>query len=514
MDDAIKRAVQIGEANAEIIRLAKNWCGHLQVGKSGGTGLVEIETGLPIGMRSFKCVHASAAGWAEMDLAHIVLDFYDRNCADCTNRIPVALPNISELVAKRDNTTAAAARQHEVRIREEEAAYQRRRAQREAASEQSDDATLAIFEAIDRVDLEPTAHNSEVLTQLALVAPERFDLGVRDSLFLLAEETTSPTVMECVLTVLRHIKVAAGGLCNLALRILSHDELPIAGTIVAESITAEHADSVVSAIPSLIGLAGPDEGHFAIIESRVEHPEGLIAAFRVAPRAVEREIAVMLRDPAKLVRIRAIHAIELLRESHSRFGIDLIGNLVESMQLPDNHYDLGSAESRVQSLLAEMLDSQFDEADASLTESFNLQDHDPDVGLDQVYLRLFRNRRREDEPRQISRVHDILFGRRLLHYLSTKCAEQGSVQLLDFLRHDAERYIDLVEHHVDALLGAMAILAAEEVGASASFLQLGLFGIFSQQHLRCVSLTVVWPCRREPAVGWRGRGMLGKRRGR
>lgn len=45
---------------------------------------------------------------------------------------------------------------------------------------------------------------------------------------------------------------------------------------------------------------------------------------------------------------------------------------------------------------------------------------------------------------------------------------------MEFLRHDAERYVDLVERHVDALLGAMAILTEEEVSASSSFLQLHL----------------------------------------
>lgn len=37
---------------------------HLQVERFGGTGMVEIETGLPIGSRSFKCQHASAGGMA------------------------------------------------------------------------------------------------------------------------------------------------------------------------------------------------------------------------------------------------------------------------------------------------------------------------------------------------------------------------------------------------------------------------------------------------------------------
>jgi hypothetical protein len=48
-----------------------------------------------------------------------------------------------------------------------------------------------------------------------------------------------------------------------------------------------------------------------------------------------------------------------------------------------------------------------------------------------------------------------------MNFLSTKCAERGSTQLLEFLMHDAIHYMDLVEPYVDGLLGALAILNEE-----------------------------------------------------
>src|SRR5208283_1891066 len=89
----------IGERNKEVIALARNWCAHLEVRQSGGIGLVEIQTGLPIGMRSFKCPYAGAAGLAGMDLQTVALDFYDRNCADCKQRQPDRLPNVPACVS-------------------------------------------------------------------------------------------------------------------------------------------------------------------------------------------------------------------------------------------------------------------------------------------------------------------------------------------------------------------------------------------------------------------------------
>ena len=50
LDREIERAFEIGKDNEEVIQLARNWCGHLKVVKSGGTGLIEVQTGLPIGI--------------------------------------------------------------------------------------------------------------------------------------------------------------------------------------------------------------------------------------------------------------------------------------------------------------------------------------------------------------------------------------------------------------------------------------------------------------------------------
>src|ERR1700747_2904120 len=112
MDDSIQKAIRIGERNKEIIELAQNWCGHLEVRQSGGVGLVEIETRLPIGMRSFQCPYSSAAGLAGMNLEVVALDFYDRNCVGCNDRLPVRFPNLSSLVGERD---AAQKRESEAR---------------------------------------------------------------------------------------------------------------------------------------------------------------------------------------------------------------------------------------------------------------------------------------------------------------------------------------------------------------------------------------------------------------
>jgi hypothetical protein len=474
VDDGIARAIQIGESNARIIELAQNWCAHLEVEKNGGTGLVEMQTGLPIGMRSFKCVHASAAGFAGMALERIALDFYDRNCAGCSKRSPVRLPNLSQLVAERDDAKKSDEARHEAAVREERTRFEMRNRARLSVSQDADEPTRALIESIEALDREPTIQKAEVLIELTGVAPERFNAGVQQALFQLTQESSSYLVLDAALKTLRNVHADSKALCSAALRVLSHSHLSIAGTIVAESITPDHAEEVPAAIPALISLAGPHDNWFPLPELKDE-PESLLAAYRVAPTAVSDVIGEMLRHPEKTVRIGAIHAIQRIREIDVRFGIALLEPLVFSLELPDDHFNRGSAETWAQDVLAEMLEGHFNEVDPILTSSFaKLGEHDDEVGLMHVYLRLFRSYRHgRDRTIVLTYVHEVLFGR-LLQYLSTKCAEQGSIQLLDFLRSDAKEFPALVELHIDGLLGAIAILAHEQVAASIFFSQLHL----------------------------------------
>jgi hypothetical protein len=101
-EDRIQQAIDAGQKNLQTMKLIRNWCANAKVVKHGGTGLVEMQTGLPIGHHFIECPHAPAGGMAAWDLADTAIDFYDRNCADCKVRKPVGMPNISGLVAERD----------------------------------------------------------------------------------------------------------------------------------------------------------------------------------------------------------------------------------------------------------------------------------------------------------------------------------------------------------------------------------------------------------------------------
>ena len=217
IDDGIQQAVQIGERNKVIIGLARNWCAHIEVQHSGGVGMVEMSTGLPIGMRSFKCAYARAAGMAGMNLEAIALDFYDRNCADCKQRLPVRLPNLSQLVADRETArrqdSAAKARASEAQAKE----LADRAARRFELAQSCDPPRVGILSTIGEFDKEPTDSNGRILVATATTGSQHFDAQLQEALFDLAEAgggaRTDPS-----LEALTILDADSGRLCACALR--------------------------------------------------------------------------------------------------------------------------------------------------------------------------------------------------------------------------------------------------------------------------------------------------------
>jgi hypothetical protein len=474
MDDQITRAIRIGEDNAVIIQLYQNFCANLQVERFGGTGMVEIETGLPIGSRSFKCQHASAGGMAGMGLRMIALDFYDRNCKGCEKRMPVRMPNLSDVVAERDEEIQEQGRHAKQQQEAREVAYRERSEARQRTKLDCDEPTAGLIDAIDRLDEGGTPEAGEVLVELAGVATHAFDPRVTDLLYGLAESSNSILLNESVFKTLRIVSKDTKRLCSLALKFLAKYPNSVAADIVAQFVDESQSSLIPRALPHLIYLAGPDEHHF-FGPPRPEEPAGLKVVYRIAPTLVMEAFENGLVSPQKIARIRVVNALSTLRDLHPKCGVSLIPLLVASTELPDDGYSIGSAEAWVQDLLADMLETNFEEADAALSEAFRRLDSEKsDAGLDQVYLRMFRGfRHRERQERRMSPAQETIFAR-LVSILSTKSAEKGSTDLLEFLRHDAIHYIDLIERHLDGLLGALAILNEERTSEVASFLQLEL----------------------------------------
>lgn len=75
-DRDIERTIRDGERNQDAKHLIHNWCHHARVEKFGGTGLIEMQTGLPIGHHAMVCDFAAASGMATWLLEESAVRFH------------------------------------------------------------------------------------------------------------------------------------------------------------------------------------------------------------------------------------------------------------------------------------------------------------------------------------------------------------------------------------------------------------------------------------------------------
>lgn len=459
-DDEIQRAIAIGESNKEVIELAQNWCAHLSVEKAawGGTGLVELETGLPIGMRYFKCVHASAAGFSGMNLHDIALDFYDRNCNRCDKRSPVRIPNLANLVAERES---ARLRQEELRRKATEleaSALRDRTARRNDFSLKADPPTAGLISAIEEFDNQPNELSRRVLLETAAAVPSRFDAGLQGILFDLAD-AGGFTRTETALEVLDKVSAEKGRVCEAALRALArHDGLRVAGALVAKGIDQTHRSLVPLALPELINLALPVRGFFPD-QGSPGNPEPLKAVFRLFPDLVKSAISDQLRAQQKYLRIGACNGIETIMGFDPKFGLDVAEDVIRSLELPDDHYgEEGSAGGWARRTLGRLLLEFPDELDALIQQESAKASEGVRAALFNVYDDTLRTLRRNRTP--LARGHELAFTR-MVEALSKRLDNERMLTLIWLFRDIPKSSPQLVGRHFDTLLGAAALVASD-----------------------------------------------------
>lgn len=455
IDNKIQEAVALGEANKRILELAQNWCMHLRVELRGGVGLVEIQTGLPIGMRAITCPYARGDGLAGMDLKAIALDFYDRNCVGCLDRKPGRFPNLSELVTERDE---AAKRQEADRTRfsaEQALKLAERRRSREERKNGADEPRLGIYEAIDRLDDEQAKEESDVLEQIVKATPDRFTADVVESLFEVANAGGWGRT-EGALRALRALGVDPVRLGASALGALARgDSVRTASSIVSDHLRPEHRDLVKPASWYIIRNAAPSDT--IGLRHAPGDPAALIASFRLFPDIICGSLATLLTSRRKDDRIDACEALMSITDIHSSAGLELAPALISSLQWPDDVYDRGSAAHAVKRVLANTMRDLAEETDAVVSEAMKTADEPTRATLLGVYIQFLKPRWRGG-IRKRTKSDPIAFRRILRVFLDRQPAE-SLVAAADFLNHGAKQYSDVLAEESETLLGAAAMLS-------------------------------------------------------
>jgi hypothetical protein len=305
------RYVELGRENARIIDLAAQHCLRMRFTESGGQGVAEEWTGLPLNSRRVECPVA-IGNISGMRLDHVALEFYTEHCQGCGLRQPTGrLPNLQTEYDARQQAARAEDAIRAERTRELARAHAHRLERRRGLRATADPAVSALLDDLDIIDKHPEADEDPKIehgarrriTAVASRAGDRFTAEVVDELFDVVTTAGATDLLEP----LRHLTARrpefAPRLVQAALKVLSRGADLEAGRCLTDHRSLIVAELVTeSLVRSLIVLAGsktPDEDRFSgptpVVSAN--DPAPLRVAVAVAPKTVSSTLRAMLPRP-------------------------------------------------------------------------------------------------------------------------------------------------------------------------------------------------------------------------
>jgi len=459
MDRRWAEAVEIGKKNQRTITLIKNWCAHTRAENQGGIGLIQVQTGLPIGLLAMACDYAtSGRSMATWDLVDAALHFYDSNCVGCSHRKPVRLPNLSELVAERDAKVRAREAQAAAEGFEQAAALKKRRAAREALRATLPPPSQSLVDHLDVLDTDPGSKAGGELEAAAELAPEAFTPDVIGFLLRLIEDNER-WAMETALVVLDKVGAAPDRLANGALRSLGMYGGIKSAQVLLRYLDHAREDLVAHAVPMLIHHAEPADLLFVEGEGNAD-PRFLVAVHNAFPTEVERAVDELLESKNQGRMSDGVRAVCVLGAAHGAFALKFARTIISKLTRTrweddsDSQHTTIRAELRRAAALAFRFDPAVTEA---LMESFRMG-ASPDGHKELLDIYQWVLRRGWNERKPFEAGEKVAFDRMIA--LASNPPNQETVpELSSFFAHSGDDFKDLAAEKIDALLGAAALLA-------------------------------------------------------
>jgi hypothetical protein len=154
MSDQMDEGVRLGMENLKTMELARRHCLKMEFVESGGRGMLEEATGLPINMRQVRC--PVALGSMAMNLYWIASDFVRENCDGCDKRQSTGeVPNLATVVAAEDAEAGEAAAAQDAALRAAQGAHAGRIDARKATIATSDVTMAGAFDDLGKLDTQP-----------------------------------------------------------------------------------------------------------------------------------------------------------------------------------------------------------------------------------------------------------------------------------------------------------------------------------------------------------------------
>lgn len=457
-----ERHVRTGERNKQVLELVHNWCSHAEVRNHGGVGLIAQWTGLPLGMFGMHCDHAPAGGLAGWYLENSVLDFYDRNCVHCDKRQPVRLPNIIQLVGKRDREAARRKEQAELAQAAAEAARDARKQRRDALRVGQSAAICALLDDLESLDHSRSQDARTRIVETARLAPEVVTPPITEYFFELTSSETAGCQSEA-LEVLRLVGAEPKRLTMAAFSCLArHDAVDTAASIVMAHPSLGDTSAVEAAVPALVGLASPPRSQLGSYETRFR-PGPLLALFDAQPEPVIRGIERLL-DSRRSYPIRTgTAALKVLSPADStllgRFARTLIAKLVRAHLLIDEDEtdrDLRMVCSDLQRSVAATLLQEPISTDKLIADFFDSASSEGEARLVRVYEEVLRFAFRGKGALSESAAGVVLS--RIIKLASTSKNDKVLSEIVQMLRTGSDELLGAAKRSLDVVLGAAAVL--------------------------------------------------------
>lgn len=462
-DRDIEKAIEAGKKNQRAKELVENWCSHARVVKFGGTGLIEAQTGLPIGHHSIECNHAEAPGVATWLIADAALDFHDRNCVGCTHRAPVRLPNLTQLLKARDERRERRQVEEQRRVREAADALAARHESRQAVRSQLDAVGVTVIDHIETVDRDGSDNAREALLNTARLAPEVFTPPLIEHCFALLE-ARERWFDETGLKLLQELRSDPARLTHCALLCLGeHSSVAMAAAIVEAN--SRHADEALidAALPALVLLALPP--HTPLMsEPRQPVPGPLLAVHRAHPKPIEAAIEKCFRRGEVSALQAACRAIIVLSEQDqliaARFVRSVAAKLARSDRLQDEEAFSDGLDDVVYDMrraLAQGIRQAPDETDALILNFLEGARGQGQAHLYSAYREVLRVDWRKREPVTLTRAHTVAI-KRLLSAAMTTQEKEVTRELQSAFGSSPGELVALARQEIEGLLGAALLL--------------------------------------------------------
>jgi len=469
-DRDIQKAIDAGEKNRRTIELIHNWCVHAKVEKMGGTGLIEEQTGLPIGHHAMVCEHASASGMATWDITDAALDYHDRNCVDCKQRVPVRLPNLSTLLGERERARTEQNRIREAQEEQRALALSHRQAARKVLRDNIPLASQTIIDQLEELDRDRNDDQRRQLVETAKLAPEIFTTEIIEHYFqfLEARESWFSAVGLETLFLLKADPVRLARCALIALR--DFDATEISSKVILEHVALADVSLITATFRSLALLASPPRHHFSTT-SRPTMPEPLLALYRHHPAAVKAAIQAHLDSKKPSAIEAAAHAITIIAQQDKFVAAPFARSIIAMLARPESLIDFDDHYSRhdetgfyrcLQDVLKLSLMVAPHETDKLVTAFIATAKSETEIRLLEAYEDLFHSDSRGEDIEE-AEVHSVAL-RRLIDTATSTIKSDEIWKLLGMFRSGPPKGLEnLIRRESSYLLGAVILLDDQRI---------------------------------------------------